>query len=110
MSRAIVIDPLQCDLLHLTDRASLFHDYFPFVNFTDDQGCSRDPGACVGENDLTSVSYGLLPASERNCSLITGQHSKSCVVNSPTGGASGGGRTTFTVKADQVVLLAHNWV
>ena len=28
----------------------------------------------------------------------------------PTGGASGGGRTTFTVKADQVVLLAHSCV
>jgi len=32
------------------------------------------------------------------------------VIYLPTGGASGGGRTTFTLKADQVVLLAHSCV
>lgn len=66
MPRSIVIDPLEGDLLHLTDRASLFHDHFALVDLTDNEGCSRDSSPRVGEYDLTSVGYRLLPASKRN--------------------------------------------
>ena len=66
MPRAVVVDPLQRDLLHLADRTSFFHDYFSLVDFTNDQGSSRDSGTCVGEHNLTSIGNRLLPASKRN--------------------------------------------
>jgi len=66
MPRAVVIDPLQRDLLHLTNRASFFHHHLPLVDFTNNKGGGRDSGTRVGEHNLTSIGNRLLPASKRN--------------------------------------------
>ena len=66
MSCAIVVDPLQRDLLHLTDGTPFFHDYLSLIDLTNDEGRGGDSGTCISEHNLTSVCYRLLPASKRS--------------------------------------------
>lgn len=56
MTSAIWVDSLKCDLLHLTDRATVIGGDLTFVYLADDEWRGRDTGLSVREDDLRAVS------------------------------------------------------
>lgn len=52
MASTVWVDSLKCDLLHLTDRATVIGGDLTFVYLADDEWRGRDTGLSVGEDDL----------------------------------------------------------
>ena len=59
MPCSILVDPLQCDLLHLAYGTTVIRHNLALVDFANNEGRGRNSGMCVHKDDFRPVCHWL---------------------------------------------------